>query len=144
MSEGKGKGSEFYFDLELRPRPSDMPPISLAPSLDSTDTERTPVVHNLAARHELLKLEERRSRIIQQCLSGDTAGLERTRRSSSARVTFEQLRILVVDDSAPTRKMAIRLLSGCNCSCIEAADGDEAVEKVRQSQDGEYDVILME
>ena len=142
VSEGKGKGCEFFFDLELKPRPADMPPTSQISSVDRTQS--TVVVHDLAARHELMKLEERRSQII-QCLSGDAAIPERASRSSSSgAVVFEQLRILVVDDSAPTRKMAIRLLSGCNCRCFEAADGDEAVEKVRLSQDGEYDVVLME
>ena len=145
ISEGKGKGCEFFFDLELRPRPQSMLSPPLAPPSDAT--ESTTVLHDLAARHELMKLEERRSLIIKQCLSGDAAFPaaipERTGRSVSVSSPFDQLRVLVVDDSTPTRKMAIRLLSGSKCTCFEAADGQEAVEKIMLNQD-DYDVVLME
>ena len=141
-SEGKGKGCEFYVDLELKQRPSDMTPLPQIPPVDSTTCEV--MTHDIAIRHELMRLDEKRSQIIQNCISSEAYFPERTERSCSGKLLFNRLRVLVVDDSSPTRKMAIRLLSASDCQCSEASDGDEAVDKIFHMQDGEFDVLLME
>ena len=57
------------------------------------------------------------------------------------------LRILVCDDSAPTRKVLCRLLESKGQTCLNAADGMDAVEHVRRSLDVEaeaLDVVLID
>ena len=51
-------------------------------------------------------------------------------------------KVLVVDDSALVRKMAMKLLRSLGHSCDEADDGDVAVSLVRAN--GSYDMILMD
>jgi Response regulator receiver domain len=58
----------------------------------------------------------------------------------------EKYRILVVDDSALNRKMLTKLLKSKGYNIEEAADGQIAVDKVKQEADAgrTYDVILMD
>jgi signal transduction histidine kinase/CheY-like chemotaxis protein len=59
---------------------------------------------------------------------------------------IKKLKILVVDDALSNRKILIRLLARWGHTCIEAANGQEAVEKyVKSEEQGDFiDVILMD
>lgn len=63
-----------------------------------------------------------------------------------ARVKFEALRVLVVDDAGMNRKLLMRLLKKEGHECEEAEDGMMAVDKVRESiENGKpFDSILMD
>lgn len=56
------------------------------------------------------------------------------------------MRVMVVDDSSPTRKVVCKLLRSIGHTCIEAGDGEEAVEMyLKESAEGEkLDLILMD
>ena len=58
----------------------------------------------------------------------------------------EKCRILVVDDSPLNRKMLSKLLKSKGYNIEEAADGQIAVDKIKQEADAgrSYDVILMD
>ena len=58
----------------------------------------------------------------------------------------EKCRILVVDDSPLNRKMLSKLLKSKGYDVEEAADGQIAVDKIKQEADAgrSYDVILMD
>ena len=61
--------------------------------------------------------------------------------------TVEGLKILIVDDSAVTRRMLARIVRWRCSVCDEAADGAEAVRCVRNritKQERSYDIILMD
>ena len=51
------------------------------------------------------------------------------------------LRVLIVDDHPVNREMMRLLLAAADCETVEAADGEEAVER---AQDGDFDLILMD
>jgi CheY-like chemotaxis protein len=52
-----------------------------------------------------------------------------------------KLRVLLAEDNAINRKLAIRLLEKCGHTVTVAIDGAEAVAAVR---DGEFDLVLMD
>lgn len=66
--------------------------------------------------------------------------------SPSAPARHEKLRILVVDDSLLNRKVMMRCLTATGKECLEADDGDKAVERIRlASINGErIDVVLLD
>ncbi len=51
------------------------------------------------------------------------------------------LRVLIVDDHPVNREMMRLMLAAADCETVEAADGEEAVER---AQAGEFDLILMD
>lgn len=53
-------------------------------------------------------------------------------------------RVLLVEDNALNREISREILSGAGFLVEEADDGDAAVEKVRRSAPGHYDLILMD
>ena len=53
-------------------------------------------------------------------------------------------RVLLVEDNALNREISREILSGAGFLVEEADDGDAAVEKVRWSAPGHYDLILMD
>ena len=53
-------------------------------------------------------------------------------------------RVLLVEDNALNREISRELLESEGFAVEEADDGDVAVEKVRRSQPGDYDLILMD
>ena len=53
-------------------------------------------------------------------------------------------RVLLVEDNALNREISREILSGAGFLVEEADDGDVAVEKVRRSAPGHYDLILMD
>ena len=63
-----------------------------------------------------------------------------------ARVKFETLHVLMVDDAGMNRKLLMRLLKKEGHECEEAEDEIMAVDKVRESiQNGKpFDSILMD
>ncbi|MBQ9493509.1 MAG: response regulator [Oscillibacter sp.] len=54
------------------------------------------------------------------------------------------LHILLAEDNAVNREIAVRLLEMCDAKVDTAEDGDIAVEKVRSAPAGTYDLILMD
>jgi CheY-like chemotaxis protein len=58
----------------------------------------------------------------------------------------KSLRLLLVDDSAMTRKVCIRLMTSLGVECEEAANGEDAVAQVRASLQTAtpYDGVLMD
>jgi CheY-like chemotaxis protein len=77
------------------------------------------------------------------------ARMSAPRRASDARMSVRKLRLLVVDDSKRTRRVMMKCLEIEGFECDGAADGSEAVEKVRAmttQSDGQgmYDAILMD
>ena len=60
--------------------------------------------------------------------------------------------VLIVDDSAMTRRMLRKTLQVAGCTCDEAEDGAQAVDRVRSrleamglsSEERQYDAILMD
>lgn len=66
--------------------------------------------------------------------------------SPSAPSNHDKLRILVVDDSLLNRKVMMRCLTATGKECLEADDGDKAVERIRlASINGErIDVVLLD
>ena len=67
-------------------------------------------------------------------------------RALSACADDEGMTVLVVDDSALTRKILIKVMLSMGHHCTEAEDGSIAVEMIRQSLQSDrcYDVILMD
>ena len=64
---------------------------------------------------------------------------------SPASVKVKKTRILVVDDSTPTRKMVCRLLTNAGFECGQAENGQECIGMIQRCGSGElYDVILMD
>ena len=53
-------------------------------------------------------------------------------------------RVLLVEDNALNREISRELLEGEGFAVEEAADGDEAVEKLWQEGPGRYDLVLMD
>ncbi len=54
--------------------------------------------------------------------------------------------VLVVDDNAVVRKIIVRALTRCGCSCLEAEDGQQALkilrENMQQQQDNIHAILL--
>jgi CheY-like chemotaxis protein len=64
-----------------------------------------------------------------------------------AEVSAEQpkvFRILIVDDSGLVRKMVIKLMTRAGHECMEADDGDTAVDIIRSNHIHRIDIILMD
>lgn len=53
----------------------------------------------------------------------------------------QQLRVLVVDDEQPVRLLLARILEGGGYQVTQAADGEEALEKIAE---GEVDVLMLD
>ncbi|MBQ7682791.1 MAG: response regulator, partial [Oscillibacter sp.] len=71
----------------------------------------------------------------------------RKSRAGSAAVGGESLsglRILLAEDNAVNREIAVTLLEMCDAKVDTAEDGDIAVEKVNSAPAGTYDLILMD
>lgn len=52
--------------------------------------------------------------------------------------------VLLVDDNHLNRQIAVEILADLGIECDEACDGREAVEKLRASKPGDYDLVLMD
>lgn len=57
---------------------------------------------------------------------------------------LEGKRVLLVDDNALNREISCEILSEQGCIIEEAEDGEIAVEKIKQSGDVRYDLVLMD
>lgn len=53
-------------------------------------------------------------------------------------------RVLLVDDNSLNREIAVDILSDLGVECVEAGDGTEAVEILKDSKPGYFDLILMD
>lgn len=60
------------------------------------------------------------------------------------RPDYSNKRILLVEDNEINREIATELLSETGVKIEEACDGEEAVRKVAESEEGYYDLILMD
>ncbi len=56
-------------------------------------------------------------------------------------IKFDQSRILVVDDNAQNLELLVAYLDSLGCHVATAADGQEALERIRQ---GNYDLVLLD
>ena len=61
-----------------------------------------------------------------------------------AKASFDGKRLLLVEDNALNREIAIEILKEAGFLVDTAEDGVEAVEKMEQSAPGQYDLILMD
>ncbi len=72
-------------------------------------------------------------------------GIEEEKEKSDTEVTdFSGKRVLLAEDIEINREIATMMLKMFNLEVDHAANGEEAVEKVRQSKPGYYDIILMD
>ena len=59
-------------------------------------------------------------------------------------LTLDGMKILLVEDNEMNRESSCRTLADFGVSCDTAEDGDIAVEKIKNSKPGDYDLILMD
>lgn len=111
-SEGEGKGSEFILELPLY-RPREL----------------------LCVLEECRETSARDRDALQRQMSGLS-----TESQEMWRTRFR--RVLVVDDSATSRRMLCRSLSEQGCHCTEACDGRDCVDLVLHTMRGQFDLIL--
>ena len=126
-SAGEGKGSTFTLELPA----SFNTDISFQSASESKDTPILPINNMDVTMHEVIASE---------FLEGEIE-------STSTDDLFSNLNVLIVDDAALNRKMAIRLVSGMFGRIVEAVDGLDAVTKVKRSLvegNDVFDVILMD
>ena len=76
--------------------------------------------------------------------TGTRADLEETDESVNTGKDFYGKRVLLVEDNALNREISKELLEQEGMLVEEAEDGDIAVEKVKNSEPGYYEVILMD
>mgnify|MGYP002256515978 CR=1 FL=1 len=60
------------------------------------------------------------------------------------KASFDGRRLLLVEDNALNREIAVEILKEAGFLVDTAGDGVEAVEKMEQSASGQYDLILMD
>jgi len=73
----------------------------------------------------------------------DTPDNEAAHKKNETRL-IRPARILIVDDNAVNREIAVRLLESMGADTECAVDGAEAVEKIVRSPEFEYDAVLMD
>ncbi|MBQ8085899.1 MAG: amino acid permease [Lachnospiraceae bacterium] len=59
-------------------------------------------------------------------------------------VDFSKMRLLLVEDMEVNREIAVMLLSGLGFTIETAVNGQDAVDKVKASEKGYYDAVLMD
>ena len=59
-------------------------------------------------------------------------------------IHFEGKKVLLAEDNALNQQIALAILEGVGLAVDVANDGEEAVERIRQAEPGEYDVVLMD
>ena len=57
---------------------------------------------------------------------------------------FEGKKVLVVDDNAVNRMIACDMMEDLNIEALEAENGKQAVDIIRNSKEGEYDAVFMD
>eukprot|EP00615_Pteridomonas_danica_P010742 CAMPEP_0114345714 /NCGR_PEP_ID=MMETSP0101-20121206/12471_1 /TAXON_ID=38822 ORGANISM="Pteridomonas danica, Strain PT" /NCGR_SAMPLE_ID=MMETSP0101 /ASSEMBLY_ACC=CAM_ASM_000211 /LENGTH=348 /DNA_ID=CAMNT_0001481889 /DNA_START=706 /DNA_END=1752 /DNA_ORIENTATION=- len=90
---------------------------------------------------------EREGVITDQKRHGDAASSIKSTESNqniSNHQNTHDIRVLVVDDVASTRKVICRLLKNCGCITAEASDGQECLDIISRKKDTEFDLILMD
>ena len=81
----------------------------------------------------------------QQILEQNMRKLRQSRgKAETGGESLSGLRILLAEDNAVNREIAVRLLEMCDAKVDTAEDGSIAVEKVKSSPGGTYDLILMD
>ena len=76
--------------------------------------------------------------------SKETASLRAEHGDGSPRTSFQGRRLLLVDDLALNREIALSVLETQGFQVDQAADGTEAVEIIRSAEPGRYDAVLMD
>ena len=72
-------------------------------------------------------------------------GIKEEKEKSDTEITdFSGKRVLLAEDIEINREIATMMLKMFNLEVDHAANGEEAVEKVRQSKPGYYDIVLMD
>ena len=82
--------------------------------------------------------------VIELTLPLAEAPAENTEKVMPKKVEFSRLRILLVEDNEINREIAGMLLTQFGCTLDYADHGQEAVDKVRASEPGHYDLVLMD
>ena len=75
---------------------------------------------------------------------GDADGGAFRRRGTRTRTGMSQARILVVDDTPFNRRLVVRLLEGIGHEAVEAGDGREALERLRDIEAQPIDLVLLD
>lgn len=83
-----------------------------------------------------LKLQERAEK--------DCSEYETTQTVLAGKRDYSDKRVLLVEDNEINREIAREMLSESGIMIEEACDGEEAVQKVAEGQEGYYDLILMD
>jgi len=157
-SDGEGFGTTFFFELPIA---NNIPPSELESTPIPNQIVRVTSSVTLATRGSSVVVPEGLTDEVKDDRSvgprNDTVKYEAERttpRDGSLRVglfassssSFRSKRVLIVDDAITNRKMIARLLLKKSYETDEAADGLEAVEKVKISlrNSTQYDLILMD
>ncbi|MDO5448944.1 MAG: response regulator, partial [Clostridia bacterium] len=69
---------------------------------------------------------------------------EAVEEQEATEITLDGKRILLVDDNELNREIATEILSETGATIEEAEDGQDAFDKVRESEPGYYDIVLMD
>jgi two-component system sensor histidine kinase/response regulator len=79
-----------------------------------------------------------------QRLKGDNAGASAQLTGAAEAVRLDDLRVLLVEDNALNQQFATELLARRGARVDVAANGCEALERMRHAQPAPYDVVLMD
>lgn len=66
------------------------------------------------------------------------------KRTDDCNTDFSGKRVLVVEDNALNMEIAQSLLEDCNITVECAYNGEEALQRMKESESGYYDLILMD
>ncbi len=124
-----GEGSEFTVSLEfvITDGPVNNQPVDEQP-VDEQPVDGQPV----------------NGQPVNDGQSDASEGARQTDRSEGSAQEGARYHILVVDDNEINRMIATDLLDTMGYETDEACDGQEAVDKIRQADAGDYDIILMD
>ncbi len=128
---------------EIRERVGDHVPIIILSAYDWSDVEAEAQEAGIAA---FIEKPLFRSRLVYALKS--VLGTDWTEKKLAPAETEEDRyagrRVLLVEDNQLNREIAEELLSFIGVEVEQAEDGAQAVEKVRQSEPGHYDLIFMD
>jgi hypothetical protein len=143
-SQGRDTGSEFILEL---------------PVFQVEEARSTPLATATSPRMRLQNLFSNNSQSSGSIKDDTTSDVELTTLPPISKIQtpktyqiggtldknhFNGKRILVVDDTASTRKVMCRLLTNCGCETFQARDGQECVDMVSSNLHAPFDLILMD
>jgi CheY-like chemotaxis protein/anti-sigma regulatory factor (Ser/Thr protein kinase) len=81
---------------------------------------------------------------LRRCLMYTLHPEQRKKKTAPPKIEFAGKRILLTEDNALNREIATEILTEHGFEVIEAENGEAAVEKVRASEPGDIDAVLMD